>query len=353
LGAPALRGPEKRMGLNLDSSELEGLKFRCLEGCAYCCLCPPEVAGRELEHFRRTRPSAVEDADGSPHLALQGGAGGCVLLKARRCTDYGNRPFHCRAFPLRVHLLDRVQACANLSCRGIQPAEGEPLSAILDRILKEEAARDLPRAAAAAGREWGQFVDKAFRRGVPVELMGSRFILSETIPRWPDGLEADPEEAAGLIAETFGSKEPAELPVYVGPKLEWQVFRVDRETVRRYNLAENGTLAPSGSWPLRAVPLLEMTTDGRSEFVRYMQILNRRDPMAGSAALVVRVTGFEEEFEESYLDIIRDCALDLWWRSSLLAFLGGESVLGQKQIREGIVFCDADFLDMAGIGGML
>jgi len=341
------------MELRVDRSELEGLRFSCIEGCAYCCLCPPEVTGSELAHFRRAYPDKLEDNDGSPHIALQGGAGGCALLKDRRCTDYEKRPFHCRAFPLRVHFLDRVQSCANLSCRGINRENGAPLTEILDSMLKDEAASGLPASAADASREWDRFVDKSFRRGLPVELQGTRLVLSEMIPRWPRDLDADRDEIAELVTETFSLAELAELPVYISPALEWQVFQADQGALKRFGLKENGEVVPSGSWPLRAIPLLELTSEGQSEFAGYMQMLNRRDPMAGSAALVVGAMRFEEEFEEAYLDILRDCALDLWWRSSLLAFLKNESTLGAKEVREGIVFCDADFLDISGIGGML
>jgi Fe-S-cluster containining protein len=341
------------MELNIDRGELECLRFRCLDNCAYCCLCPPELTGRDREYFRGAHPAAVEEEDGSFQLGLQGGSGACALLKERRCADYDRRPFHCRAFPLRLHLLDRVQACANLSCRGINREQGPPLSELLQEILRTEAASNLAGAASAARREWGNFVDKAFRRGVPVELQGTRLLLSDMIPRWPAELEADREEVVELVSETFGLEEASQLPVYVSPAFEWQVFQARQGTLRRFGLKENGELAPSGSWPLQAVPLLEMTSDGREEFARYLQMLNRRDPMAGSAALVVRAVHYESEFEEEYMDILRDCALDLWWRASLLAFAGSKSVLGAAEIREGIVFCDADFLDMVGIGGML
>ncbi len=337
----------------IDRSEIDGLGFRCIDGCAYCCLCPPELTGPDREYFRRAHPSAVEEQDGSAQLALQGGAGGCSLLLGRRCTDYENRPFHCRAFPLRVHFLDRVQCCANFSCRGIDVGKGAPLGELLDSILGMEAAAGWEDTADAARREWGNFVDKALRRGVPVELQGTRLLVSEMIPRWPAGLDAGREEVEELVSETFGIAETAQLPVYVSPALEWQVFQVRRGAVIRSVLGENGELSPCGEWPLRAVPLLGMTSEAKSEFDGYLQILNRRDPMAGSAALVVRATDYEEEFEEAYLEILRDCALDLWWRSSLLAVLKNAGVLGASEIREGIVFCDADFLDMAGIGGML
>lgn len=337
----------------VDVSELEGLRFRCIDGCAYCCLCPPELTGGDREYFRRARPAAVEERDGSAQLALQGGAGGCALLRDRRCTDYDRRPFHCRAFPLRVHFLDRVQACANNSCRGINREEGPPLGELLDSILREGAASGINAAAAAARREWGNFIEKALRRGMPVELQGTRLLLSEEIPRWPGNLDSGREELAELVSETFGIQETSQLPVYISPALEWQVFQVRGGSVRRFGLRESGELLASGEWPLRAVPLLEMTSGGQSEFADYLQLLNRRDPMAGSAALVVRAMRFEEEFEEAYLDVLRDCALDLWWRASLLALIDNRGVLGAPEVREGIVFCDADFLDMSGIGGML
>ena len=340
------------MAVVVDSTELEVKRFRCIPGCAYCCLCPPEVSGGERDYFMKDHPGAVEDLEGTPHIALQGGAGGCVLLSSRRCRDYEHRPFHCRAFPLRVHFSWRVQACTNLSCRGIQQGEGEPLAEILGRVLKESELA-LPAAAAAAAREWSSFIDKCRKRGAPVELDADRRMAGSLIESWPGELGADKEEVMELISETFGTKELSELPVFVTRELEWNVFRVENGLVKRYGLQENGAMVPQRDWPLRAIPLLEMDSQGREAFRDYLGLLNSRDNVAASAALVVRLTGFDDEFEEAYLDVLRDCALDLWWRASLLAFLKSEGTLGAAEIREGVVFCDADFLDMAGIGGML
>ena len=340
------------MAIVVDSAELEGKRFRCLPDCAYCCLCPPEVSGGEMDYFLKSHPGAVEDLDGTPHIALQGGTGGCVLLSSRRCRDYERRPFHCRAFPLRVHFSWRVQACANLSCRGIQESEGMALADILGPVLKDSE-RLLPAAAAAAAREWSFFLDKCRKNGAPVELDATRRMAGALIDGWPGELGADKEEVMELVSETFGTKELPELPVYITPELEWNVFRVENGLVKRYDLQENGAMVPQGDWPLRAIPLLEMDSGGKEAFRAYMGILNSRDNVAASAALVVRLTRFEDEFEEAYLDVLRDCALDLWWRASLLAFQKSAGTLGAAQIREGVVFCDADFLDMAGVGGML
>jgi Fe-S-cluster containining protein len=340
------------VAFEIDSAELEGKRFSCITGCAYCCLCPPEVSGGEREYLQQNHPGAVEDMEGTPQLALQGGAGGCALLSSRRCRDYEHRPFHCRAFPIRVHLSWRVQACANLSCRGIQENEGSPLTELLGQVVTESE-RELLASAADAAREWTSFVDKCRKRGAPVEVDASRRMAGAVIERWPSELGADKEEVMELVSETFGTKELPQLPVFVGKQLEWNVFRIENGMVKCYGLQENGAMLPMGEWPLRAIPLLSMDTAGMDAFREYMGLLNRRDNVAASAALVVRHTGFEDEFEEVYLDVLRDCALDLWWRASLLAFIGGASSLGASEIKEGIVFCDADFLDMLGIGGML
>jgi len=340
------------MDSGVDSAELEGKFFGCLPGCAYCCLCPPEISESERGYFLKNHPDALEEMDGLHQLALQGGAGGCHLLSSRRCRDYGRRPFHCRAFPIRVHMSWRVQACANLSCRGIQDREGEPLSGLLGRVL-DDSARELPAAAAAAAREWSSFLDRARRSGSPAELSSSRKMARTVIERWPSELGADRDEVMELVSETFGTKELAELPVFVGRGLDWSVFRIEAANVRRFQLGEDGSMSHNGEWPLRAIPLLEMDSSGKEAFRDYIGLLNRRDNVAASAALVVRLTRFEDEFEEAYLDVLRDCAIDLWWRASLLAFIGGASVLGAGEMKEGVVFCDADFLDMLGIGAML
>jgi Fe-S-cluster containining protein len=351
------------MELVIDRAELGGLGFRCLEGCAYCCLCPAEVSDREKEYFLKSHPSALDDLDGTPHIALRGGSGACVLLRERRCTDYAHRPFHCRAFPLRVHIGYRVQACANLSCRGIGhageagppgPAGGAvPLSDILHSILEGEEAGRLAQESQLAAREWHGFLEKSKRNGIPVMLENTRASAASAMERWPNGLEPDQEEVLELVTETFGTREPAELPVYTSPGLEWWVFRVRNGEVERFILSEDGSLKPEKRWPLRAVPLLELSSGGAEELRRYMALLNGRDSIAAAAALVSKLTRFEEEFEEVYFENFRDCALDLLWRASLLAFIKGESVLGPAEVREGIIFSDADFLDMPGIGGML
>jgi hypothetical protein len=359
------------MRLEIERAELEGLSLKCLDGCAYCCLCPAEVFGADRVHFSKEHPQALEDLDGTPHIGLQGESGACRLLKGRRCVDYGHRPFHCRAYPLRVHMSYRVQACANLSCRGLvrrttdetdgagpssisQGQEnGQPLTQELDSLLQGEAAGRLAHESQIAAREWNQFLEKSRRHSIEVELEGSRFAVSGEIERWPNGLELDRQEVLELVIDTFSAQELSQLPVYTAPNLEWWLFRIRGEDIERLLLSEDGSLKPDGKWPLRAVPVLELSSDGADELKSYMELLNHRDSMAASAALVSKLTKFEEEFDEVYYENLRDCALDLIWRASLLAFVKNESVLGAKEIREGIIFSDADFLDMPGVGGML
>ena len=39
--------------MNADMSELENKAYECLDGCAMCCLCQPELSKKELAAFRR------------------------------------------------------------------------------------------------------------------------------------------------------------------------------------------------------------------------------------------------------------------------------------------------------------
>ncbi|MEM2870063.1 MAG: YkgJ family cysteine cluster protein [Thermoplasmata archaeon] len=372
----------------LDRSELEGLVLDCPESCAYCCLCPPELLNSELERFLSLRPNAVERRWGSFHLALQGGQGACTLLKDRRCQDYGGRPFHCRAFPIRVHFLYRVQACAILSCRGIRgggwslpPAQAGPrrfngsasppeapaglghrderiqrapvpLTEILDAILSEgqERARTMSASAEAA---WSRFSRRARRAGMLTDPRALRAAMSSEIDLWPDGIHAEEEEAREIAIGIFGARDLMELPIYLSPDLSWHVFRIRSGALTRHILHEDGSLSPAGRWRLEDVPLLELDAAGKEELRRYLHLLNRRDSTLAAAAHVTASGGFGEELEEVYYDTLRDCALDLWWRSSLLARINGANTIGGAELREGVVFCDADFLDMSGIGGML
>ena len=107
----------------IDMTELEGKSFTCLEGCAMCCLCQPELAAEEMRLFesdlylrngitrdhidghKSARPTAVK---------LQGGCGACYYLKNRLCTINELKPHFCRQIPVHVHLLRRVQLSAYL-----------------------------------------------------------------------------------------------------------------------------------------------------------------------------------------------------------------------------------------------
>ncbi|MDQ1372175.1 MAG: hypothetical protein QG582_1090, partial [Candidatus Thermoplasmatota archaeon] len=124
-----------------DLSELDGLKYACLDGCALCCLCQPELLPEEESRFRAdpelSRGIADRhispDVDGAA-LRLQGEHGACHFLRGKRCSIYGLRPHYCRAFPLSVFAGWRIQVNANLSCRGMG-LPGEDMRATAQSLL--------------------------------------------------------------------------------------------------------------------------------------------------------------------------------------------------------------------------
>ncbi|MGQ9582675.1 MAG: hypothetical protein ACUVV6_04070 [Thermoplasmatota archaeon] len=236
--------------------------------------------------------------------------------------------------------------------RGAAPASATPLTELLASVVSD--AGDRIGAMERRGRrEWERFSRRAERAGMSVDVEALRAAMASELQRWPEALEPDWGEVREMVEEVFGAADPVELPVYVSPDLTWHIFRTRSGRVEELLLREDGSTAPVASRPLDSVPLLGLDEGGGYELRRYLSLLNRRDPILAAAALVTASGGFEEELDEVYWDALRDCALDVWWRASLLGISRGLERLGASDVGEGVVFCDADFLDMSGVGGVL
>ncbi len=90
--------------LEIDFSELAGRTYRCIDSCALCCLCQPELLPDEEAKFNADQGLAQgvskkhisPDVRGSA-IKLRGAHGSCYFLKDKRCTIYQDRPHFCRA----------------------------------------------------------------------------------------------------------------------------------------------------------------------------------------------------------------------------------------------------------------
>jgi hypothetical protein len=123
-------------------------------------------------------------------------------------------------------------------------------------------------------------------------------------------------------------------------KVEWKI------------MDDQGDLQPVRSIDPRQVPLLEPEDGGEEVFIDYLRTLNRRDSMLGYAYYLVDDYGYEDPVANTYYGAMAAAALDLLWRSSLIAHLRGGK-LDREGMIEGIIAYDMDRLDAPTIGAFI
>jgi Fe-S-cluster containining protein len=380
--------------MEIDLSELGGRSYSCLDGCALCCLCQPEVSPDELRPFAmdpRLAPGLTcEHFDGHrterpSTFKLQGGHGACHFLRARRCQVYAIRPRLCRQFPVHVHLLRRVQLNANLSCRGIA-AGGASLAEfgrhVLDQVPRailagelheaqrrargfERACRDadvhqsperlaamiariLPslRGEEGIGRLLGFADEEPEVLGMPVDKVAALVENSEV----PEDLE---EVAQRGNFEQLELAELAWLPVYADERLHWNVFQSRDGKVRWMALEEDGSLELRAEYNPSEVRLLPRSSEALAIWADYAALLARRDHFLGYASQVCADQGYGSDMAVVYLGVLGTTLLDLWWRASLVGKMTGKTEVDAWLAREGIIAYDMDCLDALTIGAFI
>jgi hypothetical protein len=115
---------------------------------------------------------------------------------------------------------------------------------------------------------------------------------------------------------------------------------------------DDGGMTPVRSIDPKQVPLLTPEGGGVEVFRAYLGTLNRRDSMFGYACYLVDDYGYEDYLANTYYGTLAAAAMDLLWRSSLVAHLRGGKLDRQGMI-EGIISYDMDRLDAPAIGAFL
>lgn len=378
--------------LEADLSELRGRTYRCIDGCALCCLCQPELLPDEEEQFAKdpelaagtTREHISPDVKGMA-IRLQGAHGACFFLSDRRCGIYGSRPHFCRSFPLNVFVGWQVQVNVNLSCRGVG-LPGEDLESLGQELVTEYGEDRLAAEVSAANEVFTQFVRNCRDASVAQSFSSIREaagLLSDELTdaiglsrvmTYAEHATTRQNSGAGDIArrvrateaeadlceramidgiELFDLPDLSLLPVYVDQDLRWRIFKLLGKDIVGYDLEEDGTVTEFFRTSPVEVDLLPMNAGGRDAVRDYLTLVNARDCFLGHAAYLCDSEGYEYNFGQVYLGAMANNAVDLWWRASLLAHMSGAEELGPAQVREGMVFFDMDLLDLPTIGAFI
>lgn len=378
--------------LEIDYSEVDGKTYRCIDGCALCCLCQPELLPDEEAKFRAD--PRLSDGMADKHISpdvrgaaikLRGAHGSCHFLKDKRCSIYQDRPHFCRAFPINVFVGWRIQLNANLSCRGMGLV-GENLIDVSKGILSEYGEDRLRSELGAARSVFTEFVRNTRETWIAqsfssvrgaghaladelVEELGlSRLLtyaehgstrqnasatdIAKLVRRTE--AEANIEERALIDGtEVFDLPDLSLLPIYIDDTNMWKIFRLVGYEIVGYELSEDGSTKESSRTNPSDIELMPISSSGKTAFKEYMALVNARDCFLGHAAYLCDMDGYEYNFAQVYLGALANNAIDLWWRASFLARLAGMTELGPKEVREGVIFFDMDLLDLPTIGAFI
>lgn len=365
-----------------DKTMLKGLSLKCLDGCAYCCLCPPEVMSQERDFFERNQPGALSETEmvhsgrRSQSIKLRGNIGACNFLKDKRCTLYEHRPHMCQQYPISIYVSRRIQPTPILSCRGLAPSNGTNLEKEFEEAAKFYDPKYLEKELRKCQRNFEIFKRKAERAGAFVSQEEIQKAFAAVAPKMAD-IEiiskalafANSEEPGNFLSrilsspaddpteyireiesEVFQQEDIVSLPVFIDGKLNWHIFRLEGKFIIEYDLRENGDMTPTNKLLFDEIALIGADEGAKQELARYLEFCLARDFFYDVAALAAMEENFERPMSKVYLELLAQTALSVWWRASLIAKTRGLKTIDRELMKDGIVFFDADFLDSDSIG---
>ncbi|MDR3075203.1 MAG: YkgJ family cysteine cluster protein [Candidatus Methanoplasma sp.] len=370
--------------INVDYTEVIGKRTECPEGCGLCCLCQPEVLADEIPFFRKNFPKDLTVSKGpEPYsaLALKKGVGSCVFLNERRCRVYSDRPAYCRQFPYHIYVGDKVKVELDLSCRGAWTGKGADAEA----EARETVSRAYPRirkASREAGEVYSQFYRNCMEAGVMRDPEDLRRSVIENIEGFTDlaylgkvmdmtmmepavtlnGIGTDSpadreeigEAAMDAAMESMEADDPVNAPVYCDEDWNWNIFLADREADRidRFILDDRGDLTEKGSARISEIGIRPPETGGREVLRDYILTLNGRESFLGNVFSLMDANGYEDDMSNAYYGCLCTTILDILWRASMLDHFMGTG-MGERGMREAIIFFDMDRLDAPTIGAFV
>ena len=371
------------VSFEVDYSEVLGIKAECPEGCGLCCLCQPEVLVEERHFFEKNHSrSLVRSRGPEPYLALalKKGKGSCVFLNGRKCSVYDNRPTYCRQFPYHIYVGDRVKVELDLSCRGVWTGKGANAEAEAKEIVLRADSR-IKKAVKEAGEVYSEFYRNCKEAGVmgdPSEIRKSvlrnldKFtdlpyvgkvmemtmmeptMVLEGVKEGDADIEEINEAAEAAAMDSMATVDPVNAPVYCDESWNWNIFLADESSGRIdwLVLDDEGDLVKKGAVKVKEIRIKPLEPDGANVLKKYISILNQRDSFLGNVFSLMDASGYEDDMANAYYGCLSTTILDILWRASMIDHFMGTG-MGERGIREAIIFYDMDRLDAPTIGAFV
>lgn len=339
----------------MDRSDLQGLAYKCIEECGFCCTFTPEVTSEELARLRTKFPAlpvVTDEETDRRHIAFQGGCGACTLLDKRACTAYEQRPAHCRYFPFHVHFGRTATALVNRCCRGVDPAPGGSVEAAFDAdVASDVKPHDLRELADTGASVFTQFDANCREAGVAGDIVAAGRAAARDMS-WPAlrklaGSVGVPFEAMwDSTLEPLGFEDAVARPFYLAKDLRWLTFRTAGDEVEVLEMAEKGQLRTVQRVP-RPKPNSGLTA---AQLQRVVSFFVERAPFEGQVAWIVDDTDYQIPCSDAAGLRVLELAFEAQWRAQILWRLGVPDAELEAEV---IRFLDGAYLDGATIAGWL
>lgn len=346
---------------DIDLADLAGLRYRCLEGCGFCCTFTPEVSSEELARLRTRFPAlpvATGEDDDRRHIAFQGGCGACTLLQRRACSAYDLRPAHCRYFPFHVHFGRGATALVNRSCRGVEPdAAASTEAAFRADVLGHAKAHEIASSTEEAAAVFDQFDDNCGDAGVSGDALAQAHEALGDLS-WPGlrrlaaAIGVPFDELWASILEPLSFEDVVSRPFYLGADLRWLTFEAKADpgkaphALAALEMDETGQLSA-----VKALKPLKVDSGlGPDALQRVVRFFVERAPFEGQVAWLVDDTDYQMPVADAARLRVLELALEAQWRAQVLWQLG----VPQERMEEEVGrFLDGAYLDAPTIGGWL
>ncbi|MCI4363740.1 MAG: YkgJ family cysteine cluster protein [Thermoplasmata archaeon] len=344
----------------IDLRLLEGFQFSCRPDCGLCCYAEPAATPSERTRLLQIEPELPFRPESREYsrIVSRPDGGACSLLSANRCRAHPARPHPCRAFPVHVHIGERVQASLVLSCPGVELAslagwtrEGRkpgPKGLELELAAVREEFEDSP-VELLQNDSTARLTRELRRRGI--DRGGLENLRARTREALPS---PEPERLADFEPPTSGGPLDEE-PIFWDARLGLVLLSTSEEGLYEASgVREGGGIAASlGEFP-PPEQLPRLTPPAEELLSGYLAYLGARDHFLWSV-LAEGATSSSGSFAEEYLGTLAAVRGEVLARASVRARLLGETGerLGPEEVARGIRAMDNDLLDRPTLGSIL
>ncbi|WP_407356184.1 YkgJ family cysteine cluster protein [Methanolobus sp. WCC5] len=341
-----------------DFTPLKGLRFKCLEGCGFCCSFPAEVRiwernfpvilGKNREAFRNWDEEHPW-LNGIYTFRQHNDRGACIFLEDdKRCGIYDSRALLCRTFPVKFFFGWRLQLYPSMSCRGFSKDEGSDMIYLGKKAMGEIPPDRMDEMLERSGKMYESLPAKLGNYVPPqiLQKMLLEYLDTMSYGSWDVNDPAIMEFEAELSSDNF-----IDLPVYLTEDLDWQLFKLENGYVKRLQMNSKGETKYIGRIVYSDLTMKKLSFEAIGAISAYLRLLVLTDHFIGviyQKAIMQRDKRVQlADLALNELEKVRGIFL---LKASLLAEFKGQELITKKIVADTIVLYDSYLATVPAFG---